>query len=155
MFVTSSSSTADLSVSPRHPPPPSRYNQSPKNRHNTISQLSAKFTESGTLAGDRESQQTVSEVDGSNKKTHKLKTKRKGLDRSSTFKGRGEDKKEKDRGGGIEAVDTSAHQQLVICALGMRESLEDMLVRNHTLLYVHVCLHVYFIMYMKTMCIAH
>lgn len=138
MFVTSSSSTADLSVSSRHPPPPSRYNQSPKNRHNTISQLSAKFPE-----GDRESQQTGSEIDGSNKKAHKLKTKRKGLDRSSTFKGRGEDKKEKDRGGGIEAVDSTAHQQLVICALGMRESLEDILVRNHTRI-VHVCLRVHF-----------
>lgn len=89
-----------------------------------------------------------SEVDGGNKKTHKSKTKRKGLDRSSTFKGRGEDKKEKDRGGGSEAVDSTAHQQLVACALGMRDNLEDILVRNLIYMFVyilhvcHVCIHV-------------
>lgn len=142
MFVTSSSTTTDVSMSPRHPSAAPRYifNQSPKNRHTTLSQLS---TDSGTLAGDRETLQTSSEVDGSSKKTQKSKTKRKGLDRSSTFKSRGEDKKEKDRGGSSEAVDSASHQQLVTCALGMRDCLEEILVRNDTQLMQLKGLYVY------------
>ena len=76
---------------------------------------------------------TSTEVDGGSKKTQKSRLKRKGLDRSSTFKGRGEDKKERGGGGGggggSEAVDSVAHQQLLVCAVRLRNSLEDILVR--------------------------
>ena len=80
---------------------------------------------------------------GGSKKGQKSKIKRNRLDRSSTFRGRGEDKKEKekDRGGGggsggggggvSESVDSAAHQQLLACAMKMRDSLEDLLVGVH------------------------
>ena len=62
------------------------------------------------------------------KKGQKSKTKRKGLDRSSTFKGRLEKDKEKG-GGGSEGVDSVAHQQLLTCAVRLKDSLEEILVR--------------------------
>ena len=52
--------------------------------------------------------------------------KRKGLDRSSTFKGRLE--KEKERGG-VEGVDSVAQQQLLTCAVRLKDSLKEILVR--------------------------
>ena len=82
-----------------------------------------------TTLPDRDGFLPGSEVDGTAGKKEKLqksKIKRKGLDRSSTFKGRAEDKKE--RGGG-DVVDTVATQQLLACTMRLRDSLEDVLVR--------------------------
>ena len=131
MFVMSSTTATDISTSPRHPQAAAaamgyRYNQSPRNRH-TVHQTG----ESGTTAGDRESLMSVSiEIDGGSKKTQKSKIKRKGLDRSSTFRGRGEDKKEKERGAVTESVDSAAHQQLLFCAQRMKDTLEELLVSS-------------------------
>ena len=80
---------------------------------------------------DRDGLLTGCEVDGgTGKKTQKSKIKRKGLDRSSTFKGRGEEKKEKDRVAvvGVEGMDGLAHQQLLTCARRLKDSLEEILV---------------------------
>ena len=124
----------DVSTSSRQPQASSgsgyRFGQSPKNRHNTIHQLSTKSGDGGSVTGDRDTSSLVTstEIDGGSKKTQRSKLKRKGLDRSSTFKGRGEDKKERDRGGGSEAADSGAHQQLLACAHKMKDSLEEILV---------------------------
>ena len=76
---------------------------------------------------DRDGFLAGAEVDGGvGKKGQKSKLKRKGLDRSSTFKGRLE--KEKERGG-VEGVDGVAHQQLLTCAVRLKDSLEEILVR--------------------------
>ena len=137
MFVTSSSassSTLESGSSPRHPRASGTVtaaiiaHRSPKNRHNTIHhQLRA--GEGGTTAiPERDGLLAGAEVDGGTgkkEKGQKSKIKRKGLDRSSTFKGRGEDKKDK----GGEAVDGVAHQQLLSCAVRLRDSLEEILVR--------------------------
>ena len=92
------------------------------------------------MVPDREGMLANTEMDGGgSKKTQKSKIKRNRLDRSSTFRGRGEDKKEKEKekerggggggGGGVsENVDSAAHQQLLVCAMRMRDSLEDILV---------------------------
>ena len=148
MFVTNSSSTTtDLTNSPRHAratittgggsTSSAWFNQSPKNRHNTIHLLKSGEMISQPAMIDRE---TSIDIDGGggggSKKTQKSKIKRKGLDRSSTFKGRSEDKKEKERagagggGGGNEAVDTVQQQQLLICAVRMKDTIGDLLVSS-------------------------
>ena len=77
---------------------------------------------------DRDGLLVGSEVDGgAGKKGQKSKTKRKGLDRSSTFKGR----LEKDKERGTEGVEYVAQQQLLTCALRLKDSLEEILVRLH------------------------
>ena len=145
MFVVGSSVTADANTSPRHPRAAAtvtssyRFNNSPKNRHNTVHLKAVDGSSSAVV--DRDSLLAGAEIDGiggGGKKSQKLKIKRKGLDRSSTFKGRGEDKKEKEkekeRAGGIEAVDSVAQQQLLACAMRMKDSLEELVVRHaHTL----------------------